>query len=409
LALESRQPAPHNTGRRLSRPNATYSEVMTRSDPAALQRRREAATRASFFIAGAGLSAWAPLVPYARDRLHAGEAELGLLMLALGIGSIVAMPLAGLAAARFGCRRLITTVALVCCAVLPWLAVAPDYSSLVPLLLIYGACLGSMDVAINLHAVLVERGGGRALMSGFHGCFSVGCIAGAGGIAALLWAGTPPWLAVLVLVAVVLAGLIGFARQLLGEGGDAGAGWRWPHGRLLLLGAMCFATFLSEGAMLDWSAVALNRLQDVPTAHAGMGFAIFAVAMTIGRFRGDAWVVRYGPARLLAVGTAVAVAGMALAVWSPSALAALAGYALVGLGSANIAPIVFSAAGRQSAGNTQAAVAAISTMGYSGSLAGPAAIGFLAHVSSLPVALSCVAAGLALAVLAGRSAAVSGH
>lgn len=375
-------------------------------DPAALQHRRERATRASFLVAGIGLSAWAPLVPYARDRLHAGEAELGLLMLSLGIGSIVAMPLAGLAAARIGCRRLIVAVALACCAVLPWLAVAPGYATLAPLLFVYGACLGSMDVAINLQAVLVERGAGRALMSGFHGCFSVGCIAGAGGIAALLWTGAPPWLAVLVPVAAMLAGLAGFARHLLAEGGERGGGRRWPHGRLLLLGAMCFATFLCEGAMLDWSAVALNRLQGMPTARAGVGFAVFAVAMTIARFRGDAWVVRHGPARLLAAGTALAVAGIALAVWSPQAPAALAGYAMAGLGAANIAPIVFSAAGRQSGGNTQAAVAAISTMGYSGSLAGPAAIGLLAHASSLPVALSCMAAGLALAVCAGRRAAV---
>ena len=375
--------------------------------PGRHQRQREHATRASFLVAGASLSAWAPLVPYVRDRLGSGEAELGLLMLALGLGSIVTMPLAGLMAARLGCRRLIVTVALVCYAVLPWLAVAPSYAALVPLLVVYGACLGCMDVAINLHAVQVERSAGRALMSGFHGCFSVGCIVGAGGISLLLWAGTPPWLAVLVLVAAMLIGLIAFARQLLNEGGERGAGWRWPHGRLLLLGAMCFASFLSEGAMLDWSAVALNRLQDVPTARAGTGFAVFAVAMTIGRFCGDGWVVRRGATRVLGAGTTLAVAGIGLAMWTTQPATALVGYVLAGLGAANIAPIIFSAAGRVSAGNTQAAIAAISTMGYAGSLAGPAAIGLLAHAFNLPVALSAVAAGLVLAVLAGRRAALA--
>ena len=364
-------------------------------------RAREHATRASFLVGGINLSAWAPLVPYARDRLGAGEAELGLLLLALGVGSLCAMPLAGWAATRVGCRRLIVVLGVIGALCLPGLALAPGYPSLAALLFVYGASLGGMDVAINLHAVMVERQAGRPLMSGFHGWFSIGCIVGAGGVAAALALGAAPWQAALPALALSLVCLWRAAPHLLARSEDPGAGWHWPHGRLLLLGGMAFATFLMEGAMLDWSAIALNTLQQVTIARAGVAYALFATAMTVGRLLGDRWVVRYGGARVLGLGAALAVVGLALALWSPTAAWALIGYAAAGLGASNIAPLAFSTAGRQVGQSPQVAVAAVSAMGYSGSLAGPALIGFIAHASSLPFALTLVALGLAVAVAMG--------
>lgn len=358
------------------------------------------ATRASFLVAGINLSAWAPLVPYARDRLHAGEAELGLLLLVLGIGSVCAMPLAGLAALRVGCRRLIVVLGVLGLLCLPGLGWVPGFGGLAALLFVYGAALGGMDVAINLHAVTVERQSTRPLMSGFHGCFSIGCIVGAGSVAGMLWLGAAPWAAVLPVLLLNAACLWRSAPHLLAAGGDAG-GWHWPHGRLLLLGGMAFATFLMEGAMLDWSAIAFNTLQQVDTARAGSAYAVFAVTMTAGRFAGDRWVARHGGMPVLLAGTALAVVGLAIALWTASPALALLGYALAGLGAANIAPLAFSAAGRQPGTRPQVAVAAVSAMGYSGSLAGPALIGFIAHASSLSLAMTCVAAGLAVAVALG--------
>jgi len=378
------------------------SDPVARAEQGRTQRAREWATRASFLVAGINLSAWAPLVPYARDRLHASEADLGLMLLALGVGSVSAMPLAGWAASRIGCRRLIVILGALATLCLPGLGLFSSHVGLAALLFVYGATLGGMDVAINLHAVMVEREGDRPLMSGFHGCFSVGCILGAGSVAAALWLGATPWQAVLPMVAVALLCLWRCAPYLLAAGGN-GEGWHWPHGRLLLLGGMAFATFLMEGAMLDWSAIALNTLQQVDTARAGSAYALFAVTMTAGRFMGDRWVARHGGMPVLLVGTALAVAGLALALWSTSAGVALAGYAVAGLGAANIAPLAFSAAGRHPGSNPQVAVAAVSAMGYSGTLAGPALIGFIAHASSLSLALSWVAAGLAVAVGIGSS------
>ncbi|HEY9253250.1 MAG TPA: MFS transporter [Stenotrophomonas sp.] len=366
------------------------------------QRAREWATRASFLVAGINLSAWAPLVPYARDRLHASEAELGLMLLALGIGSVSAMPLAGWAASRIGSRRLIVLLGALAALCLPGLGLLSSHVGLAALLFVYGAALGGMDVAINLHAVMVERESERPLMSGFHGYFSVGCILGAGSVAAALWLGATPWQAVLPMLAVAALCLWRCAPHLLPAGGSS-EGWHWPHGRLLLLGGMAFATFLMEGAMLDWSAIALNSLQQVDTARAGSAYAVFAVTMTAGRFAGDRWVARHGGMPVLLLGTALAVGGLAVALWSASAWLALCGYAIAGLGAANIAPLAFSAAGRHPGSNPQVAVAAVSAMGYTGTLAGPALIGFIAHASSLPTALSWVAAGLAFAVAVGAA------
>ncbi|MDG2525273.1 MFS transporter [Stenotrophomonas sp. HITSZ_GD] len=368
--------------------------------PSPSSRALEWATRGSFLVAGINLSAWAPLVPYARDRLHAGEAELGLLLLALGVGSVCAMPAAGWAALRLGCRRLIVLLGGLGMLCLPALGFVSSDVGLACVLFVYGAALGGMDVAINLHAVTVERGATRPLMSGFHGCFSVGCILGAGGVAAMLWLGAAPWAAVLPALLLNALCLWRGAPHLL-PAGEGGGGWHWPHGRLLLLGGMAFATFLMEGAMLDWSAIAFNTLQQVDTARAGGAYALFALTMTAGRFAGDRWVARHGGMPVLLVGTTLAVGGLALALWTASAAWALAGYAIAGLGAANIAPLAFSAAGRQAGASPQVAVAAVSAMGYSGSLAGPALIGFIAHASSLSLALTCVAAVLAAAVLLG--------
>lgn len=166
------------------------------------------------------MAAWAPLVPYAKDRLAVDDGTLGLLLLCLGVGSIAAMPLSGALAARFGCRRVIWAASLVMCAALPLLATAGSVPLLAAALMLFGAGVGTVDVAMNVQAVIVERAAGRAVMSGFHGLFSVGGIAGAAGVGAVLWAGGSPLLATLCVAAVIVAALLVFGRALLPYGGD---------------------------------------------------------------------------------------------------------------------------------------------------------------------------------------------
>ena len=171
-----------------------------------------------FFIAGFVMAAWAPLVPFAKARAAIDDGVLGLILLCLGVGSIVTMPLAGALAARFGCRLVITASAVLLCLTLPLLATVAGPPLLVAAVLVFGAGVGALDVAINIQAIIVERASGRAMMSGFHGQFSLGGIAGAAGVTALLGAGSSPLAATLCVSAAILVLLVMAAPYLLPYG-----------------------------------------------------------------------------------------------------------------------------------------------------------------------------------------------
>jgi predicted MFS family arabinose efflux permease len=364
--------------------------------------RRRGSTYVAFLIAGLGSGAWAPLVPFAQSRAGLGDGALGLLLLCLGTGSIITMPLAGALTAVLGCRFVITVSAAIVALTLPLLAVLSAWPWLVATLLLFGAGIGAMDVSMNVQAIIVERTNDRPMMSGFHGLFSLGGIIGAGGIATILGLGTGPLTAALCISGCVIAALAASAAHLLPFGsGNDGPLFALPHGIVLLMGLMCFAGFLAEGAVLDWSAVLLLSRQHVASANAGLGYAAFAAAMTIGRFLGDQTVSRLGDKRVVLFGGLIAATGFASAALASSWQLALLSYACIGAGCSNIVPVLFRLVGRQTIMPENVAVPAITTLGYAGILAGPAAIGFLAHAISLPAAFICVSALLAAVGVAG--------
>ena len=366
-------------------------------------RLEQVSTRIAFFIAGFGLAAWAPLVPYAKARAGLDEATLGLLLLCLGAGSILAMPIAGLLATRFGCRKVTIGGTLLICLALPLLATASSIPLLIATLFIFGAGLGVVDSTVNLQAVIVERASGRNMMSGFHGLFSVGGIAGAAGVSALLALGLSPLWAIAVVIVLILGALAKAAPHLLPYGSESsGPAFAIPHGMVLFIGALCFIVFLAEGAMLDWSAVFLTTEKSMGDAYAGLGYAAFALTMTAGRLFGDTVVKRLGPTRVIVTGGLFAALGMGLATLAPGWEVALLGYALVGVGCSNIVPVLYSAVGKQTVMPEHIAVPAITTLGYAGILAGPAAIGFIAHASSLSAAFLLITALLVAVAISGR-------
>ena len=372
------------------------------SAPVVPGRLEQYSTRVAFFIAGFSIAAWAPLVPYAKARVGLDEGTLGLLLLCLGVGSIIAMPLAGALAARIGCRRVLLLSTAIICVCLPLLATLSSLPLLIAVLFIFGAGMGALDCAVNLQAIIVERASGKTMMSGFHGLFSLGGIAGAAGVAGLLSVGASPLMSMFVVVAIVLVALFKAAPHFLTYGSQSdGPAFAMPRGVVLFLGLLCFTVFLSEGAMLDWSAVFLSELRGVQTSYAGLGYAVFALTMTLGRLFGDAVVRRVGPRQVVILGGLCAAAGLALATLLPSWQAALLGYALVGAGCSNIVPVCYSAVGRQKSMPENVAVPALTTLGYAGILVGPAAIGFVAHASSLELAFLIVAVMLLAVAAAG--------
>ena len=355
-------------------------------------------TRLAFLASGLAMAAWAPLVPFAKARLGLGEADLGLLLLCLGAGSLMAMPAIGLMTSRYGCRIVMLVAGLFVCLILPALAYAPTPLALGCALFGFGASLGALDVAMNVQAVIVERESGGRLMSGFHGLFSVGGFVGAGLMAAMLWLGLSPVLATVIVAALVALSLLFGAPHFLREpeAADREAPvFVVPHGAVIFIGVLCFLCFLAEGAILDWSALLLTAEQGMDAARAGLGYAAFAVAMTIGRLTGDRVVARLGGKRVLLLGGLCGALGFFTAVMAGSVPLALLGFLLVGLGASNVVPILFTAAGNQRAMPAGLAIGAITTLGYAGILAGPAVIGFVAHASSLNLAF----AGLGCAML----------
>lgn len=364
------------------------------------------ATRAMFLICGTVTASWAPQVPMAKARLGIDDGVLGLALLGMGAGAMVAMPLAGFLAARFSSRLITALGGLVICLSLPLIILAPDALMLGLALFLFGAATGSMDVAMNVQAAAVEARGGRPLMSSFHGMFSVGGLIGAGGASLLLGLGLSPLAVALIVSGLMLALLAVQAGSMLPpERGAAQAGMRFalPRGIVLVLGLLTFVLFQAEGAVLDWSAVFLHESRGQDPAVAGLGYAMFAVAMAVMRLAGDGITSRFGGETVVRLGSALAAAGFLLAILAPWPAAGLIGFALVGVGAANVVPVLFSAAGRVPGMAPGLAISTIATLGYCGILVGPAAIGFIADHIGLPAALGIVAALLVATAASARA------
>ena len=351
------------------------------------------AARAFFFIGGFGTATWAPLVPLLRERLMVGDDVLGMLLLCIGVGSLLTMPLSGALAMRLGCRRVVMTAAILFAAILLLVSCVDALSLAVPIVLIFGAVMGCIDVVVNIVAVLVEKGIGRRIMSGMHAFWSLGGFAGAGLYG--VWVGLlglTPFQSTAIAAGLILLLTAVFGRYLIPYGGGGGALLALPRGIIVFVGMTAFIAFLSEGAVMDWGGVYLTTVRGMDLALAGTGYSVFSAAMLTMRFLGDRVVQRIG-ALLVAVGGALlAFGGILLVMFAPVDALLYVGFFAIGIGSANIVPVFFSLMGRQNVMPVSAAVSAVSTMGDLGILAGPAAIGFVSSLTTLQTAFALLAA-----------------
>jgi predicted MFS family arabinose efflux permease len=365
------------------------------------------ATRLSFLVAGFGIACWAPLVPFAKVRLDLDDGTLGVLLLCIGIGSVAAMMAAGSLSARYGSRPVIIVGGFGLAVMLPILPVAPTTTLQGISLLIFGAALGALDVAMNVHAVEVERAAERPLMSGFHALFSIGGFLGAALMAILLTLGVGPFASTSVCAGLMLAAMtVAWPRLLPATttgNGEAPLIVR-PRGVVILVAALAAAIFLVEGAMLDWSALLISGKALLARNQAGLGYTLFAAAMTCGRLAGDWVTARIGDRNTLIGGGLIAVAGFVVLLTAPMAAVALAGFLLIGLGASNIVPVFFRRAGSQTVMPPALAVAAITMTGYAGVLLGPALIGYVATFVGLPTAFWLLAGLVCVVPLTAREA-----
>ena len=351
------------------------------------------AARAFFFIGGFGTATWAPLVPLLRERLMVGDDVLGMLLLCIGVGSLLTMPLSGALAMRLGCRRVVMTASILFAAILLLVSCVDALSLAVPIVLIFGAVMGCIDVVVNIVAVLVEKGIGRRIMSGMHAFWSLGGFAGAGLYG--VWVGLlglTPFQSTAIAAGLILLLTAVFGRHLIPYGGGGGALLALPRGIIVFVGMTAFIAFLSEGAVMDWGGVYLTTVRGMDLALAGTGYSVFSAAMLMMRFLGDRVVQRIGALPVAVGGALLAFGGILLVMFAPADALLYVGFFAIGIGSANIVPVFFSLMGRQNVMPVSAAVSAVSTMGYLGILAGPAAIGFVSSLTTLQTAFAMLAA-----------------
>ncbi|MGK3962810.1 MFS transporter [Sorangium sp. So ce118] len=389
--------------------------------------RARRAVSVMFVANGIAFASWAARVPAVRERLALRDSVLGLALLGLACGAILAFRAAGPLIARFGSRRVTRVSAVLLCAALPLPALAPSFGALVAALVLLGVCNGFMDVAMNAQSVEVERRYSRPILASFHGMFSLGGLIGAGvGALAADRALSPA--AHLIAVAAVLAAAITAAGGALSADARpapaaAGAAGTSRSTQLVLLGLIAFCSSVGEGAMANWSAVYLRDELHTTAAVAATGYAVFSLAMLLGRFSGDGLTQRLGPRRLVRAAGLLVAGGLGAALLVNVPLAMMLGFGCVGAGLSVVVPLVFRAGASAPDVAPGKALATLATMSYGGFLVGPPAIGLLSDQLTLRgglvlvVALVLVIVALAPVVARGPAArlpatrphAISGH
>ncbi len=371
------------------------------------------AVAAMFAANGFTMGAWAPQIPLLMPRHGISESVLGLVILALGLGAVAAMLFAGRLISRFGGRPVLVAFGVALAPALPLLVYATSLPTLFAAAALFGAIAGVMDVSMNAAAVKVERTLGRAIMSASHGFWSLGGFVGSalGSYALAIWGAEMQALMTAAVVGLTVALALPYLlpdpavppehheKQSLFPR-DAG---------LWLLGLLALFCMVPEGAVMDWAAVYLAKELGADAFRAGLGFAFFAGTMAIMRFSGDVLRTRFGAVRTLRISALIGALGIMIGALAPTDVVAMAGFALAGLGVANLVPVMFSAAGNHPGLPSGQAISTVTMVGYAGILIAPASIGYIAEHAGFRATYGALALLLVLvAALAKRASAADG-
>ena len=358
------------------------------------------ANRVAFMVIGVLEAAWAPLVPYVKRAFVIDEGTLGLLMLCSGLGSICTLPLSGFFVNRYGAKKVIYVSGLLMAFALFTISMLINVWLTGVMLVIFGGCTITIDVAANVNGIAIERKTGRHLMSSFHGGYSLGTLIGAGTMSVLFTLGLIPKWAVVICMFVTIIALIFGCRDLLPKDElEADTPIEKPReGKLyitpmvVVVGLLCFIMYASEGAVMGWSAIFVSQERGVDVSMAGFFYTAFAVSMTIMRLCGDKTVNRLGQRFVVAGGALLIAVGFMVVVLVDSSVAAVAGFVIVGCGAANVVPQLVSFAAHIKGMAVHNIISFINALGYSGILLGPVLIGFVGkhyglHISFIGIAV----------------------
>lgn len=370
------------------------------------ENKMKKANRDAFLIIGCLESAWAPMVPYIKRGFDLNEAQLGMLLLCTGLGSVMALPVAGPLCKRYGAKRIVYANAMLLALSLAVVATNVSIWLTAAMLIMFGISTVQIDVAANVNGITLEERFHKNMMSGFHGGYSLGTLLGSGFMSLLLTMGMAILPAALLVLVFSLAYFFYGCRGLLRKGELDTA----PHPAVtkvsqsklyipplvIVVGLLCFVLYSSEGAVMSWSAVFVNQERGVDLRYAGYFFTAFAVCMTIMRLSGNKIVNRFGARRVVVSGSIIVAAGFVIVSLVPSVAASMLGFAMIGIGEANIVPQLVSFAGRIKGMAVQNIISIITALGYSGILLGPVIIGFCAHTYGLAATF----AGIGVVVMA---------
>lgn len=373
------------------------------------------ANRTAFMIIGCLEAAWAPLVPYVKNAFSLNEETLGLLMLCSGLGSIISLPVSGWLCMKFGAKRVVYFSGFLMALALLAISIMVNVWLTAAMLMIFGGCTISIDVAANINGVAMEHRTGKHLMSGFHGGYSLGTLLGAGAMSVLFSLGIiPVWSVVICMILIIIAMMVG-CRDLLSKDGLNNANppvekalssakrFTIPP-MVIVIGLLCFIMYASEGAVMGWSAIFVSQERGVDVSVAGFFYTAFAIMMTAMRFMGDMIVNRFGQRRVVVFGALSVASGFALVVLIPNIITTALGFAFIGMGAANIVPQLISFASGIKGMSLQNIISIINALGYSGILIGPVLIGFVAKHSGLHTSFAAISVFALIVAIVSASA-----
>lgn len=384
-----------------------------------MQRNKQAiqgrwAVSAMFAVNGFSTGAWAPQIPLLLPRYQITEATLGLMILVLGLGAVGAMLFAGRLISAYGSRPVLRCFAFAYIVTLPLVIFAPTIWLAALAMALFGAVMGSMDVAMNANAVEVERRLGYAIMSASHGFWSLGAFVGGvcGSYIIATWGAEVQALCVGTVTAVVV---MAASPRLIAEVPQSPKpdAVRQPiftrDLSLWTLGLLALFSMVPEGAVMDWAAIYLNKELGADLFRSGLAFAFFAGVMAIMRFVGDRIRNRFGAVKTIRYSGLISAVGMLIAATSPTYVFAIIGFSISGIGVANMIPILFSAAGNQPGHNPGVAISTVTMLGYAGILFAPSIIGAIAEHIGFRVTYAALSLMLLfVAWQAGRAVAADG-
>ena len=368
--------------------------------------RQQQAVSVAFLAFGAVSGSWVPRLPALKDHLHLSDAQVGYALVLFAVGAVIGATLARLVLGQ-GSKGWVRAGTVAICVALLGPGIAGSFLQLLAAALLLGGSAGFIDVLENAQAAELEREVGRPLINGFHGFWSLGAILGSVGAGIAAFAGLAPLPQFAIAATIAALASAPFLRDLpdTRSGADRvtppATGRLWLHGSVVAVGAIAFAGILVEGGTADWSALYLREFSHANAGVAAGGFAAFALAATVVRFRADLLTARTNPATVARLGGLIAALGLSLALAVPALPVAIIGFALVGMGTAVLMPLAFSAGANLGSSGTPLTIVLASA--YAGSIAGPALIGTAADRFGLRVALTIlVAAAIVVTALAGK-------